>query len=550
MAEIGPVNFHNQHISTRQEIESSSSDTEKIERVAKEILGGGGSTAPSLNERDVTIRHSDLKFIKQLSLDFIIGSLETIEDEDWVRIYNIYQKHPNYPSQGSDEDRAIFLALSELFQDSGFTDQFTVIEKKIIEKRINDLKELENDKKVIEKVKKRKKISKNGIKDVIKIYKNQTLEKCSTHETSKLFKKELAIFINSSFFIQPLLRYLFKDALDLSTLLELINFPFDGTECNPLAIKDSLKYKYLPLQFKEDLAFLENCTFNKLERMFEIDAMSDDGLTQSARVNAFERLNSDFYDDLDMEENLFYDHLVRQIKDENPIRVIKLLQQLKDLSTNKHPSLLKVFKDLEIKTVGNLFTKYEEASNGISQVNFEDIDLNINSGGANFCCGSISVEALVTRLKGKTIEEIIKNGVIRHQRLPAKQMHDFSTISMLLAYNKDILKVGEEKFEMGGQGTIGITRYEKFLEQIPVGSSGIMATSGAAFMYASNLNGSVEIFDSHGSSVPLIVGHTQPAYRAFFENMNNAAAYLSVHRELGVNSSLLFQPISVIESKI
>ena len=71
-------------------------------------------------------------------------------------------------------------------------------------------------------------------------------------------------------------------------------------------------------------------------------------------------------------------------------------------------------------------------------------------------------------------------------------------------------------------------------------------TDAAFFMCAVNEDESVEIFDSHGSSIPLITGAQNPAYRAFFKDRKSAAAYLSVHRRIdNPTSSLVFFPLEV-----
>ena len=135
--------------------------------------------------------------------------------------------------------------------------------------------------------------------------------------------------------------------------------------------------------------------------------------------------------------------------------------------------------------------------------------------------------------------------MVRHLKLPPEQMSNLTTVKMLADHNPEIsqkLFIQEDK---ESKRKISIDRYEEFLGTIAPGSSGLLLADEAFIMYASNSNGSVEIFDSHGSSVPLIVGHTQPAYRAFFQNMKDAAAYLSVHRNLVPDCFLVFYPLDV-----
>ena len=125
-------------------------------------------------------------------------------------------------------------------------------------------------------------------------------------------------------------------------------------------------------------------------------------------------------------------------------------------------------------------------------------------------------------------------------------MSNLTTVKMLADHNPEISQKLFIREDKESKRKISIDRYEEFLGTIAPGSSGLLLADEAFIMYASNLkDGSVEIFDSHGSSSPLIVGHTQPAYRAFFKSATDAAAYLSVHRNLPKGCSLIFSPMKV-----
>ena len=210
-----------------------------------------------------------------------------------------------------------------------------------------------------------------------------------------------------------------------------------------------------------------------------------------------------------------------------------------------HKVLRNRYCRLQILATSKLVISKKTAENGISQVNFEDKDLNIKSGGANFCCGSISVAALVERSKDLSIENIIKEGVIRHLKLPPTQMSVLTPISMILDVNEDVTLADVGKVKLSFKNTARAIRYEKFLKEIQNGSSGILLVDTAATMLAINEDGSVEVFDSHGSSTPLLSKKTHPAYRAIFKNKTDAAAYLSVHRHLAINQPLRFYPLTV-----
>ena len=226
------------------------------------------------------------------------------------------------------------------------------------------------------------------------------------------------------------------------------------------------------------------------------------------------------------------------------IESAKLIQTPKYLP-DLRGAQLEIYKELEIESA-RLLKKFDQAQ-GISQVNFADEELNIKRGQANYCCGSMSVAALLDRMGGnkKKIEELLKEGVVRHLKLPPKQMFTLTTVKMLVDVNPEITEKPFIQEDKESKRNMSIDRYKQFLGTIAPGSSGLLLAKTAFIMYVSNVDGSVEIFDSHGSSIPLIVGDTQPAYRALFQNINDAAAYLSVHRNLVPDCVLDFYPLDV-----
>ncbi len=266
-----------------------------------------------------------------------------------------------------------------------------------------------------------------------------------------------------------------------------------------------------------------------------------------AAAKFIEKLQEDLINQKGLYNTLSPNDLAIFFKNKNPIKVIRLLQKFQTLLPDKNSRCSYIFRNFEVEASAKLFSNLVEAKNSISQKNFADEEFGIKSGGANYCCGSMSTAALVAKMakQDKTIEEILKEGVIRHLKLPPEQMFNCTSLKMFAKFNKDIL-IGKNLSEKNSlKNSISIDRYEKFLSDIGPGSSGQLTAVRAAIMYVSNEDGSVEIFDSHGSSISLIVGHTQPAYRAFFKSATDAAAYLSVHRYLPKGCPLFFYPMKV-----
>jgi hypothetical protein len=127
-------------------------------------------------------------------------------------------------------------------------------------------------------------------------------------------------------------------------------------------------------------------------------------------------------------------------------------------------------------------------------------------------------------------------------------MSTLTRVSMLIENNKDIKLHGESFKKSIDPNKTLYSGYLHLLNQIPTGSSGLILADTAFFMYNENPDGSIEIFDSHGSSIPLITGVTHPAYRAFFKDKKSAAAYLSVHRKVDIDRHLSFFPLEIVPS--
>jgi hypothetical protein len=293
-------------------------------------------------------------------------------------------------------------------------------------------------------------------------------------------------------------------------------------------------------EFDEDLKYTtsfnpNNCTFGDLEKIGEvINRVTlilsyyprwQDQLTQILIAKASHAYNS----------RTFPEDLKTLVSEIDPVRVIRCMQTLKKIHFND--SIKSLFHGIEIISCARLFTRREITEGGVSQSDFSDEELGIKVGMANYCCGSMAVAGLVA-LKRKTqsnLNAILKDGVIRHLKLPPKQMKTLTQASMILnkTINPEILDTGPtiREDEMLVH-EIGCNRYQKFLDLIPLGSTGLLLVDTRFLMCAVNLNGSVEIFDSHGSSIPLLVGFKNPAYHAIFETKEMAGAYLSVHSRI------------------
>lgn len=292
-------------------------------------------------------------------------------------------------------------------------------------------------------------------------------------------------------------------------------------------------------EFNEDLKYTtsfnpNNCTFGDLEKISEvINRVTQyfgyhpgwqDQLAQILIAKASYAYNS----------RTFSEDLKTLVNEIDPIRVIHCMQTLQKLHFND--SIKSLFHSTEITSCARLFARREITEDGVSQVDFSDAELGVGVGMANYCCGSMAVARLVALMRktGSNLNGILKDGVIRHLKLPPEQMKNHTPASMILnkTINPEILDIGPTiRGDEMLVNEIGYNRYQKFLDQIPLGSSGLLLIDTYFLMCAVDINGSVEIFDSHGSSIPLLVGFKNPAYHAIFETKEMAGAYLSVHRK-------------------
>ena len=110
-----------------------------------------------------------------------------------------------------------------------------------------------------------------------------------------------------------------------------------------------------------------------------------------------EKLQEDLINQKGLYNTLSPDDLAVIFKDSNPIKVIRLLQKFQTLLPDKNSKCSYIFRNFEVEAAAKLFPHQIQA-NPISQENFADEELGIKSGGANYCCGSMSVAALVAKM--------------------------------------------------------------------------------------------------------------------------------------------------------
>lgn len=247
----------------------------------------------------------------------------------------------------------------------------------------------------------------------------------------------------------------------------------------------------------------------------------------------------------------------RFIKSEGPVKAIKALQLLQKIPYNDYEiprSILQLmnrkWEELQLMCSEELFKEHISAVDALNQKNFEDESLGIKKGEADYCCGSMSVEMLLNSIRktGLPLNEILRKGVIRHQKLPALQMKNRTNFSMILEYNsKEIALAGPRYIEKVGKPHFTrVKRFVDFFSPITKGTSGILLVGTRFLMLSIHDDGKIELFDSHGSAAPLITGKMDPAYRALFNTKEELSAYLSVHTRSQVERKILFFPIKVL----
>ncbi len=569
MENPGPIDPHRKSELTSQNASDivsggAGKDDESASAVAKEQLARANpkeaAEGPPLAERRIApvgemITHApeqtDVEFLRLIkSKVFEEGDLN-LTDDQLMKFSEIDMKYNKNLNDVPFEEREIYNILVHLYKNVNFNELMIASEKKI-----NDLNKIEANRTYVRNLPKDHNPNRSTIFLIAQMYEEQTLEKYSTYKTSQLLKDELTTFINSTLYLASVFQMAYCNENLSDNLFELSKF-----QALPLAqdLKFALRKQLdtilslsvkLQSQFDEDLILLEKANFNNctIDELLEIAAISSRYNYNSYPEGSYLKIKKliNLRAKNAPVNNFHSDALQNLVTDADSKKVIKLVQALKRSLDYEYFESNDSYDQFEIEAAERLF-KPTEGAQAISQKNFADEELGIKSGDANYCCGSISVAALIDRMgeNKKTIEDLLKEGVVRHLKLPPKQMSTLSTVEMLAAVNPEISKKPSIQEDWESKRNISIDRYEQFLGTIAPGSSGLLLADTAFIMYASNEDGSVEIFDSHGSSVPLIVGYTQPAYRAFFQNVNDAAAYLSVHRNLVPDCVLSFSPLEV-----
>ncbi len=501
-------------------------------------------------EINLPTRESDLEFLKSLPLRTVL----TVEE--YERSVEISEKYYHVTLDDLPETRLIYDILVQYSKDDHLLELFDRTQERIANEAYEFKKAIEFFEDFSRDI-----VVDDRYEELLQIWEDISLEKYSTNPTASALKLKITDLINSQIFKDVIHIRLtngsFEFKLALLSILKKLSFKETADdsfkkELESLFLQEKLVIESAKLQFEEDLAFLENlnwvsCTFLDLEKLVTISSNCSNGCYTQEYCNHLLKFILEKFVSI-QQRPAYKENLSLILKEQHPIESIKLLQNLRNLAAKNclFSHIETMYHAFESKCAEKLFTQKEEAA-GVSQVNFFDETLSIKSGGANYCCGSMSVAAIVDKMaeSRRTIEDLLKEGVTRHLKLHADQMTRLTSVAKLLEGNPDIIQKEETIFESPLVNSIRIDKYEQFLNRIELGSIGLLLAGNAFIMYAKNLDGTVEIFDSHGCSIPFIVGYTQPAYRAFFKSTSDAAAYLSVHRNIMPNDELSFYSLGI-----
>jgi hypothetical protein len=204
----------------------------------------------------------------------------------------------------------------------------------------------------------------------------------------------------------------------------------------------SITYNLNKIDLEQHLKWLENITKEKYDSsdLYRVGEVID-------RVNADNDYSPEYRDKLikllllkineiyqSNDLNSRFDEFIRQ---EGAFKIIIALQKLQKVPNNYYffseeiKNLMdQKWYELQVKFCRTLFQHIDFARDGVNQLNYENKTLGIKKKGANYCCGSMSVEALIesVRKTGITLNEILTKGVIRHQKLPPLQMRNLTSI--------------------------------------------------------------------------------------------------------------------------
>ncbi len=311
----------------------------------------------------------------------------------------------------------------------------------------------------------------------------------------------------------------------------------------------------------DDLKFINsfdinNHSFEDLQRIGEIAEKSFSIFEYHQRTidKIYKRLCSLFENTYQHDKGGF-DKLLTSLSNEDPSKVFKLMAQLKSLPLNKlvAKEIKDEFSKIEVKLANDFLFKMRTADSGMNQQTFSDPTLGVYEGGANYCCGSVTVAALLNakHKTNKSIQDLLKEGVKSHINLGQQAMIAPIDLSLIKSPSMN-LKLDKVTFEDSKEAlsSLPYKRLENFFEnEVPKESFGSLVIDTRVLMYMVSKDGSVEVFDSHGSSCPLLVGGITPAYHAIFHTTKAAAYYLSIHSKTETLMPLRFIPVDFLSSE-
>jgi|GEM_PF-3352336 len=347
----------------------------------------------------------------------------------------------------------------------------------------------------------------------------------------------------------------FDTPKDAATFLSALKDPGIEKINTPICFALYLNESQRPFldTMREDQAFIES---------FNIDSYSFEDLKKIGTIleNCYSqglyspKVIDDIYKKVTLDFEKYYksdpknlETLFSNVLNQDPLKSLPLVAQLQSLPFTGAigKTITDYISEIQKTLVAKFILKIDTAKNGINQFTFSDPSIKVYQGGSSYCCGSLAVAALKNAMykTNKSIEELLKEGVVAHLTLSPEKMLDGISLGELndplirFDFNK---RVSEDPLKL--LSSLPYKRFENILTNIPNSSSGILHVENRALMCSVREDGSVEIFDSHGSSSPMIVGGKTPAYNAIFSTKEAAAYYLSVHSKLVMIKDIGFIP--------
>jgi hypothetical protein len=215
--------------------------------------------------------------------------------------------------------------------------------------------------------------------------------------------------------------------------------------------------------------------------------------------------------------------------------------------------------------------------NRFNQVNFQSEKSDISKGDGAYACGSHVISFLSQSSKEEpyNVENILREGVLRHRKLNHPKRNSLSTIEMLFGpTNPDMKIIGPFISEKPSASCYPwITRFYSILKKIKPSTSGLLCYMKHCVMCRVLYDKKVELFDSASSFAPPTlnnilegalddsvssnasklpkykVENKDGAYHVRFANSYFAAVFLSIHLQLCYTPKFLRTKIIFIPAK-